>query len=535
MITLNQLSITFGQKLLFFDVNLILNTGQAYALVGANGCGKSTLFRLITQEEEPTSGDIIIPKDASIGWLKQDQFRYEDTLISDIVLDGKPKLAAAINQKNELMGIESWSDAQGMHFAELEDLIYHQDGYTAPIQIEKILLGLGIPVAYHSQPLRMLSGGYKLRVLLAQTLFQNPSILLLDEPTNHLDIESIRWLEHYLATEFKGLLVFISHDMDFINHLADHILDIDYGEVRQYSGQYDKFLSEKQLIQDQKLVERRSVEEKLAHMQKFVDRFKAKASKAAQARSRIKMMEKIEIPDVQKTSRIAPVFQIVPKRPSAKLVCRVEALGKSFNDKLLFKNLHFSLQRHDKCAIVGANGRGKSTLLKVLLDHLSPDEGDIHWGQEVRISYCSQDHHELLNESKTVLQWLSDAVMEVSEQQIRKMLGQMLFVKDDVQKDILTLSGGESARLLMAKVMLEAPNFLILDEPTNHMDIETIEALAEALRCYTGTLLVVSHNRHFIEKFATRVFYFPPQGAIEDYKGGYKAFLDAFNLTTDAS
>ncbi|MCR9191911.1 MAG: ATP-binding cassette domain-containing protein [Gammaproteobacteria bacterium] len=528
MITLNQLSITFGQKLLFYDVNLILNTNQSYALVGANGCGKSTLFKLITKEEEPSSGDILRPKDATVGWLKQDQFRYEDTLIRDIVMEGRATLAATIKEKEALLAIDPWTEAQGMRFAELENLIYQEDGYTAPSQIEKILLGLGIPLSYHDQPLRALSGGYKLRVLLAQALFQNPEILLLDEPTNHLDIESIRWLEHFLATEYQGLLLFISHDLDFINHLADHILDVDFGEIRQYSGKYAKFLAEKSLLQEQKMQEKRQVEEKVAHLQKFVDRFKAKASKAAQARSRMKMIEKIEIPDLLRSSRIAPTFHLVPKKASVKLVCTVEGLSKSFHEQSLFQNLSFTLKRHDKMAIVGANGRGKSTLLKLLLSLIPEDTGIITWGPEARISYFSQDHHDLLNESKTVFQWLLDCVSGVTEQQIRKVLGQMLFVQDEVHKDILSISGGEAARLLMAKVMLESPNVLILDEPTNHMDLETIEALADALKAYTGTLLVVSHNRHFIEKFATRILYFPPSGKIHDYKGGYEAFLQDF-------
>lgn len=526
MITLNQLSITFGQKLLFYDVNLILNPQKSYALVGANGCGKSTLFKLITQEEEPSSGEIIKPKDATIGWLKQDQFRYEHTLIRDIVLEGRAQLAAVMQEKDALLAVEDWTDAQGMRFAELEHLIYQEDGYAAPSQIETILLGLGIPLSYHDQPLSALSGGYKLRVLLAQALFQNPSILLLDEPTNHLDIESIRWLENFLATEYNGLLIFISHDMDFINHLADAILDVDFGEIRQYSGNYARFLSEKNLLQEQKMIERRKAEDQLAHMQKFVDRFKAKASKAAQARSRIKMMEKIELPDVLHSSRIAPIFQLIPKKPSIKLVCTVENLGKSFHEKTLFQNLKFNVNRHDKIAIVGANGRGKSTLLKLLLGLLQPDQGQITWGPEMRISYFSQDHHDLLHEPQTVLSWLTSEVQQVTEQQIRKALGQMLLTKEEVDKNILALSGGEAARLLMAKVILEAPNVLILDEPTNHMDLETIEALADALAAYTGTLLVVSHNRHFIERFATRVLYFPPTGKIQDFKGGYKEFLE---------
>ncbi|MCX7090154.1 MAG: ABC-F family ATP-binding cassette domain-containing protein [Legionellales bacterium] len=527
MITLNQLSITFGQKLLFYDVNLILNSNKAYALVGANGCGKSTLFKLMTGEEEASSGEVIKPKDASIGWLKQDQFRYEDTLIRDIVLEGRAQLAAVMQEKDALLLVDDWSDAQGMRFAELEHLIYQEGGYAAPSQIETILLGLGIPLNYHDQPLRALSGGYKLRVLLAQVLFQNPSILLLDELTNHLDIESIRWLEHFLATEYTGLLIFISHDMDFINHLADAILDVDFGEIRQYPGNYAKFLTEKALLQTQKMVERQKAEDQLAHMQKFVDRFKAKASKAAQARSRIKMMEKIELPDILKSSRIAPVFHLVPKKPSVKLVCTVDNLSKSFEDRVLFQGLRFIVNRHDKIAIVGANGRGKSTLLKLMQSFLPPDQGQVIWGPEVRVSYFSQDHHDLLHESQTVLSWLSSEVQQVTEQQIRKTLGQMLLTKEEVDKNILALSGGEAARLLMAKVILEAPNVLILDEPTNHMDLETIESLADALAAFTGTLLVVSHNRHFIEKFATRILYFPPTGKIQDFKGGYGEFLEA--------
>ena len=526
MITLNQLSIAFGQKLLFYDVDLILNSQKAYALVGANGCGKSTLFKLITQEDEPSSGEIIKPKDATIGWLKQDQFRYEHTLLRDIVLEGRAQLAAAMKERDTLLLVDPWTEAQGMRFAELEHVIYQEGGYSAPSEVEKILIGLGIPLSQHDKPLSALSGGYKLRVLLAQALFQNPSILLLDEPTNHLDIESIRWLETFLANDYNGLLIFISHDMDFINHLADVILDIDFGEIRPYSGNYAKFLAEKSLLQTQKMVERQKAEDKLAHMQKFVDRFKAKASKAAQARSRIKMMEKIELPDILHSSRIAPSFHLVPKKPSVKLVCTVEGLGKSFQERLLFKDLRFTLNRHDKIAIVGANGRGKSTLLKIMLSKLSPDHGQVTWGPEMRISYFSQDHHDLLNESQTVLSWISSEVQGVTEQQIRKALGQMLLTKDEVDKNILALSGGEAARLLMAKVILEAPNVLILDEPTNHMDLETIEALADALAAFTGTLLVVSHNRHFIEKFATRILYFPPTGKIQDFKGGYSEFLE---------
>ena len=525
MITLNQLGMAYGQKLLFFDVSLTLNPGKAYALVGANGCGKSTFFKLITGEEEPSFGEIIIPKDASIGWLKQDQFRYENTPIRDIVLEGKATLWAALQEKEALLVCTTWDDAAGFRLAELDDIIYHENGYNAPAEVESILVGLGIPLDYHDRPLNALSGGYKLRVLLAQTVFHRPSILLLDEPTNHLDILSIQWLEKFLNTEFDGLVVFISHDMDFIDNLADQIFDIDFGEIRKYSGKYQRFLSEKQLIQEQKLIEKKSAEDKVAHLQKFVDRFGASAAKAAQARSRVKMIEKIEIPDVLNSSRIAPHFHFTPKRPSGKQVCKVEGLGKSYPDRHLFKKLHFDIKRGDRIAIMGANGRGKSTLLKVLIDLIPADEGIVTWGNEVHLSYFSQDHHELLNRSMSVWNWLNESSTGHTEQQVRKTLGQLLFSKENVDKDILALSGGESARLLLAKVMLESPNVLILDEPTNHMDIETIDMLAKALTHYTGTLIFVSHNRHFIEKIATRILYFSDAYGIKDFKSGYAELL----------
>lgn len=525
MISLNQLGMTFGQKLLFCDVNMTLNPGHFYALIGANGCGKSTFFRLLTGEEELSFGEIIFPKDASIGWLKQDQFRYENTAIRDIVLQGKMPLWEAMQEKEQLLSSDDWDDNKGYRFGELEEIIFHYDGYNALSEADSILSGLGIAASYFDKPLKSLSGGYKLRVLLAQTLFQRPSILLLDEPTNHLDILSIQWLETFLKTTFKGLTIFISHDLGFIDNLADFILDLDYGDIRQYRGNYERFLTEKQLIAEQKLVEKKSAESKIADMQKFVDRFKAKASKATQAKSKMKMIEKIEIPDVKNSSRIAPHFNFLPKRPSGKQVCKVVGLGKRFKTRQLFADLNFDVLRGDKLAIMGVNGIGKSTLIKTIIGVVEKDAGQVEWGSEVRISYFSQDHHELLNQSGSVLAWLNDAVTDCNEQQVRKMLGQMLFSKADVDKDVLALSGGEAARLLLAKVMLEQPNVLILDEPTNHMDLETIEALAQALVDYTGTLLFVSHNRYFVEKIATRVLYFGRTDGIKDYKGGYAEFV----------
>ncbi|MBA4697301.1 MAG: ABC-F family ATP-binding cassette domain-containing protein [Legionella sp.] len=528
MIALNQLGMAYGQRLLFYDVNLNLNAGECYALVGANGCGKSTFFRLITGEEEVTSGEVIIPKDATIGWLKQDQFRYEDTLIKDIVLQGKPALWEAFQERDALLARDTWTDQDGFRLAVLEEIIMHHEGYSAEPEIETILLGLGIAKDYLNKPLKALSGGYKLRVLLAQTLFQNPAILLLDEPTNHLDILSIRWLETYLKNTYKGLVIFISHDVDFINNLSNFILDLDYGEIRQYRGNYQRFLEEKAEIEAQRNVEKKAAESKIAEMQKFVDKFKAKASKAAQARSRMKMIEKVEIPDVKHSSRISPYFQFAPKKISGKHVIKAEGLSKAFKEKLLFKQLDFKVDRGEKIAVTGVNGIGKSTLMKILTGMLPSDTGEVILGHEVQISYFSQDHHELLNRSATVLHWLSEEVSGVTEQQVRKVLGQMLFVKDDVHKDILSLSGGEAARLLLAKIILESPNVLILDEPTNHMDLETIEALADALVAYKGTVIFVSHNRHFIEKIANRIVYFDVKKGVISYKGTYADFVGRY-------
>ncbi|MCX7118149.1 MAG: ABC-F family ATP-binding cassette domain-containing protein [Legionellales bacterium] len=525
MIALNQIGMTYGQKLLFCDVSLNLNTGCRYALVGANGCGKSTFFKLLTGEEELSLGDIIIPNDATIGWLQQDQFRYEDTLISQVVLQGRPKLWAALQERETMLAEESWDDAKGFRFAELEEVILHDHGYQASAEIGAILEGLGIENKYHEQPLKTLSGGFKLRVLLARTLFQNPSILLLDEPTNHLDILSIQWLEKYLKKEFSGLLVFISHDISFIDHLADHILDIDYGEIRKYSGKYQQFLTEKALLEEQKAVEKKSAEEKIAHMQKFVDRFGATASKASLARSRMKMIEKIELPDVLHSSRVAPKFVFSPKRASAKQVCKVKDLSKSYQEKTLFESLQFDIHRGDRVAILGANGRGKSTLIKMLVGQVQPDEGQITWGNEVRVGYFSQESHDLLNHSISALRWLTEHVSGCNDQQIRQVLGQMLFKKEEVDKDILSLSGGEAARLLLASLILEAPNVLIFDEPTNHMDIETIDALSKALCHYTGTLIVVSHNRYFIESFANHILYFSKRSGIQAFHGKYHEFM----------
>lgn len=523
MIFIKDLAIQYGGKLLFEGVDLLLNQNNRYAIVGANGTGKSTLLRLMMQDEAPSLGEITIAKGKKVGWVKQDHFQYEENRIVDVVLMGKRDLWKALTDKDKLLNAP-WTDESAILLGHLEETIAHCDGYAAESFVHILLEGLGIPLAKHFDPLSTLSGGYKMRVLLAQALFEEPDILLLDEPTNHLDIMTIAWLEQYLINNFKGLLIFVSHDIKFLNNIATHVLDIDYGEIREYVGSYSQFLHRKKEIAEQKLTERKSAEDKIAHMQKFVERFKAKAAKARQAQSRVKMIDKIELPDIKNSSRMSPNFNFVCKRPSGKTVLTLNKIGKKFGDNVVLKNVSFSVKRNEKIAIIGHNGIGKSTLLKIVMQLLEQNDGSLEWGYETRVSYFAQDHHEMLSENVSVLEWLTQHAQKEPSATIRNVLGQVLFVKDEVDSSVLHISGGEAARLLMAKIMLEKPNVLILDEPTNHLDIEGIEALIKALKAYDGTLLLVSHDRHFVSQIVNRVIALSETG-YKDYQGSYNQFL----------
>jgi ATPase subunit of ABC transporter with duplicated ATPase domains len=523
MIQLKNLSMHYGPKLLFDEVTLLLNNKRRYAIVGANGTGKSTLLRLMAGQETSSLGEIESPKGKVVGWLKQDHYLYENDRIIDVVLKGKPKLWKALEDKEKLLQ-EEWTDKSGYTLCHLEETIANQDGYRAESFAHILLNGLGIADKDHEKPLSTLSGGYKLRVLLAQALFEEPEILLLDEPTNHLDIMTISWLEKYLTNDFQGMLVFISHDISFLNNVSTDILDIDYGEIRAYKGSYKHFLGEKKLVMEQKLKEKKHVEDKIAHLQSFVDKFKYKASKSRQAMSRAKMIDKMEVPDIKKSSRIEPNFKFDPLRPSGKQVLTVKEIYKSFGDKDVLENINFEVGRGEKIAIIGHNGIGKSTLLKVIQQLVPADLGESEWGYAANIAYFAQDHHEAFKDKCTVMEFLAKNNPKSPEKVLRSVLGQVLFTEDDVEKDVLTISGGEATRLLLANTMLTKPNILILDEPTNHLDVESIDGLAKALRSYTGTLIMVSHDRFFVSKIANRILSFTENG-MKDYKGSYAAYL----------
>ncbi|MCE0723626.1 ABC-F family ATP-binding cassette domain-containing protein [Legionella resiliens] len=527
MLEVRSIGMDFGKKSLFQNVDLILLPTKRYGIVGANGTGKSTFLKILAGEESSTSGSVEKAKSLNVGILKQDHFRYEDDSLLDVVIQGNAILWDALTEKNKIYASEHFSEEDGYRVSELEELIMQQGGYEAESTAKNLLLGLGIAEKFHNGPLSALSGGYKLRVLLAQVLYQNPDIMLLDEPTNHLDILSIAWLESFLKTSFTGLLIFISHDRGFLNNVSTNILDIDYDTIQNYHGNYDQFVAAKEERLILKKSELKNQQKKIDEMQSFVDRFGAKASKATQAASRQKMIDRIELVEIKDSNIFKPYFNFQQQKPSGKSVIKVDNIHKQFNERILLKEVAFHVNRGDKCAIIGPNGIGKSTLLKILLRELQPDQGYFEWSDTVKVGYFSQDYRVQLDPAQTVLEWMEEQVVATS-QEIRKILGQVLFRGSDVDKKIGLLSGGESARLVMAKLILEKNNVLILDEPTNHLDLESIDALVESIQAFPGAVLFVSHNRHFIDSISTRVLVLTERYGAQNYLGNYKDYLDQF-------
>lgn len=524
MLELTNLTLEFGDRTLFSNVNLQLHPNHCYGLVGANGTGKSTLLKILTGEAQDYSGQASWPKYAKVGYLKQDHFAYENTRIVDTVIQGLPELWQARKIQDELTQKNEMSLDEAQRYAEAEEIILQFDGYSAESNAARLLNGLGIPDALQEEPLKTLSGGYKLRVLMAQLLFSQPDILLLDEPTNHLDIFTIKWLEGYLR-EFKGLLLVVSHDREFLNSICSHVLDIDYQQIKLYTGNYDAFLAAKELEREQ--IERANAnqEKKKADMEAFVRRFKAKASFASMAQSRVKKMEKMEDFDIKVSSRSYPQFIFEPSLNSGRIPVEITDLSKSFDDKKVLNDLNIQIERGDRVAIIGPNGVGKSTLLKIIMQEMTPDSGQSKWGHETHPGYFPQDYHDLMKGDQTCFDWLYSFDATASPGLIRNLLGRLLFSGDDVKNKLSSLSGGEATRLIFAKLMLEANNILILDEPTNHLDLEAIDMLTSALSKYKGTLLLVSHNRFFVSNIATRIIELKPDGFL-DFKGTYAEYLE---------
>ena len=523
MITVMDLAKRYGTQVLFEDVSFRLDPGKRYGIVGANGAGKSTLLRILTGEEYSDGGEINIPTRMKLGTLNQDHFAFEGNKIMDVVIKGKPALADAWDEQAILFEDEN-SDPE--RIAQLEEVIADNDGYVAESRIGEMLEGLGIPVEKHHQNMSVLSGGYKLRVLLAQCLFGDPDVLLLDEPTNHLDIYSIKWLEDYLR-RCRGIVVVVSHDREFLNNVCTHVIDIDYGTAKIYTGNYDQFLDAKALDEEMRRQEAEKAEKKMDELNQFITRFKAKASKARQAQSKQKQIERMEkdLKDPVYSSRVFPRIRFTSIRPPGKQVLEVSNVSKSYGEHKVLNDVSFTVWRDDKIAILGPNGVGKSTLLKIIMGELAPDQGESAWGHETYPQYFSQDHHELMPGNTTPNDWLHSFAPAESIGVIRGTLGNLLFSGDDVHKSTSALSGGEAARLVIARMILLKGNILILDEPTNHLDMESIESLVQALQDFEGTILLVSHNRYVVERVATKVLEISPDG-IDLFDGDYDEYME---------
>ncbi len=527
MLTINQLSMRFGAKILFKNVNLQFNTGNRYGLIGANGSGKSTLIKILAGEVAPEKGEIVKPSQMTLASLSQDHYLFKNQNILDIVLQGRKQLWEAMVKKKRLLETESFEEKECFALMELDKAIEEHKGYAAEGEAAKLLEGLGIRGEVHSKPIEILSGGYKLRVLLAQVLFGNPDILILDEPTNHLDLYSIKWLEGYLK-QFSGTLIITSHDRDFLNGICTHIADVDYGTIKIYKGNYDQFQQQKQLNRELKELLLKKHEKRRSDLQEFVDRFGAKATKARQAQSKEHLIEKIEDEmealDLTPSSRIYPNLSFECVRPSGVRVLQVQGIEKSFNQKKVLDKVTFEVERGERIAILGPNGIGKSTLLEIIASKLIADCGKFEWGHATTLGYFPQDHRHEVNGNHSLLEWLGQFDRNIPQEKLRDMLGRVLFSGDAVDQSIQSLSGGETARLILAKMMLKKPNVLIFDEPTNHLDIEAIEELIRSLSSYQGTLIIVSHNRYFVSHLANRIIEISYQG-IKDFKGTYPEYL----------
>src|SRR5688572_7896519 len=525
MISISGLTKYYGDRVLFADASFQLNAGERYGLVGANGSGKTTLLNILSGQEEASGGTVAIPNRLRLGVLRQDQFLYENEEILNVALMGNLELWNAMVARDALLA-NAHDHFDADKYSVVEDTFLRHDGYTAEARAATILEGLGLPASVHRQPLSVLSGGFKLRVLLAQVLASNPDVLLLDEPTNHLDILSIRWLEEFIR-EFAGPVVVISHDHQFLDGVATHILDVDYQHVTLYRGNYTTFVEAKKSERERREKDIASREREIAQTMEFVDRFKAKASKARQAQSKLRMVERKqeEMQELPESSRRYPTFRLREQRHSGRDVLKVSGIKKSYGDKEVLHGVDLVVRRGDRLAIMGPNGIGKSTLLKIAMREVQPEAGEVEWGYETYPGYFAQDHHEgLESQNLTAEQWVSQFCPDKGVGFVRGEMALMLFSGDEPKKHLSALSGGEAARLVFTRLAIEKPNVLVLDEPTNHLDLESIEALVDGLKAYDGTLIFVSHDRWFIRQLATRIVDIEASG-ITDYEGTYEEYV----------
>ena len=532
MIFTANITMQFGAKPLFENISVKFGNGNRYGLIGANGCGKSTFIKILGGDLTPTSGIVSIDNNERLGKLRQDQFAFEDFTVLDTVIMGHTELWRVKAERDRIYALPHMSEADGMKVAELEVQFAELDGYTAESRAGELLLGIGIPLEQHTGPMSAVAPGWKLRVLLAQALFADPDILLLDEPTNNLDINTIRWLEGVLNAR-RSTMVIISHDRHFLNSVCTHMADLDYGELRVYPGNYDEYMTAATQAREQLLAGNAKKKAQIAELQTFVSRFSANASKAKQATSRARQLEKIKLDEVKLSSRVSPFIRFDQDKKLYRQALEAEGLSKGYGDKQLFKNLNLMVEVGERVAVIGPNGIGKSTLLRTLVGDLKPDSGRVKMSENANIGYFAQDHAADFANHASLFDWMSLwAKPEDNEQSIRAVLGRMLFSREESEKSVKIISGGEQGRMLFGKLMLQRPNVLVMDEPTNHLDMESIEALNLALENYPGTLIFVSHDREFVSSLATRIIELTPQGVV-NFGGSYDDYLRSQGVELD--
>ena len=522
MISTSKVTMRFGQDTLFEDVTVKFTPGNRYGLIGANGSGKSTFMKILTGQLEATHGEVFIGNDCTLGYLKQDHTEFDECSIIDTVYMGNKKLWDLHLERETLYSKAELTDEENERCGDIEEEFGAAGGYTMEADAAKLLAGLGFYDELFHQPMNVLQGGFKLRVLLAQVLFGEPDILLMDEPTNHLDMESIEWLIGFL-NKYQGTVVTISHDRFFLNRTSTHIADLDYHEIRMFTGNYDDFtianLEARELMEKQN----KKMEKRIHDLKTFISRFSANASKAKQATSRQKELKNIELNELKPSSRVSPYIRFTPRERLGKKVIIAENISKTY-DKELFKDFSCEIGPTEKVAIIGTNGVGKTTLLKILSGSLEPDSGSVIHGETVHLDLFPQEPTEILDMNMKAMDWLGTfADADMDETQLRSFMGKMLFSRDDVFKDISVLSGGEKSRLILAKMLMTGGNVLVLDEPTNHLDLESIEALNYALSLVKDTVIFVSHDHRFVSTLATRIIEVS-EGQIIDYPGTIEDF-----------
>ncbi|MBW4025944.1 ABC-F family ATP-binding cassette domain-containing protein [Acidipila rosea] len=530
MISVNNVSMRYGSKILFEDVTVTFIAGRRYGLTGPNGAGKSTFMKVLTGEIDAQKGNVVRPK--KLGVLRQDQYAFDAYRVIDTVIMGNKPLWAAMEERDRIYEKAELTDADGMRLGELEGIVGEEDGYTAESDAAILLQGLDIPDDVHERKMGELQGGQKVRVLLAQALFGKPQALLLDEPTNYLDLDSIHWLQDFLL-RFEGTLITISHDRHFLNSVCTHIADIDYQTIITYTGGYDDMVVAKTQIRSRLESENAQREKKISQLNEFIARFAA-GTRSSQVTSRKKEVERLQTNDLARSNIQRPYLRFEQLRPSGKHTLEFENVCKAYDGQSVIDGFSGSVMRGEKVCLMGRNGQGKTTLLKSLLAELpdlnekgfSLDGGTVKWGHEAQIGYFPQDHTGAIEHGTTVFDWLYQFDPKATKEDIRGLLGQMLFSGEEGLKPTSALSGGEAARLLFCKLMLQKPNILILDEPTNHLDLESINALNLALQKYEGTVLLVTHDHDLIEEVGTRIWHFE-NGSIEDFKGPYEEYAAA--------